>query len=98
MSLWGKLFGTRKDGGLSQIAKNYQRALAYLDRCGPFDEAKLRETNRIAGGQLTEADIQRFLRSAPMMLPVNGKGGGMEAVKEEMRKSLAEGIKVFGSL
>jgi hypothetical protein len=98
MSFWGKLFGRRDDGGLSQIVKKYQRALTFLDRCGPFDEAKLREANRIAGGHLTEDDIQRFVRSAPMMLPTDGKRGGMEGVREELRKSLKEGINVFGSL
>jgi hypothetical protein len=82
----------------SQRAKKYRKALTYLDSCGPFNEEKLREANRIAGDTLTEADIQRFVRTAPLIMASGGKKGGMESVREELRKSLVEGIEVFGSL
>jgi hypothetical protein len=82
----------------SQRAKKYNKALAYLDHCGPFDEEKLRKANNIAGTPLTEADIQKLIRTAPLMLTYGGKSGGMEGVKEELRKSLQEGLDIFSSL
>jgi hypothetical protein len=82
----------------SQRAKSYRRALEYLDRCAHFGESQLREANRIAGSPLTEEDIQRFLHTAGDVLPTSRSPGGMEFVRQEMRKSLAEGIEVFGSL
>src|SRR5262249_51336435 len=82
----------------SDRAKNYRRALDYLNRCTTFNESSLREANKIAGSPLTEEDIRRFLRNAADVLPSSRSPGGMAFVKEEMRKSLAEGIEVFGSL
>lgn len=82
----------------SQLAKKYRQALAYLDSCGEFNEQKLREVNHIAGGQLTEADIQDFLQKAPLIMSYDGQSGGMEGVREELRKSYMEGVVVFGSL
>ena len=82
----------------AQLAKHYRQAIAYLDRCGEFNEQKLREVNRIAGGQLREGDIQDFVRKAPLMMSFGGQRGGMEGVREELRKTYMEGIAVFGSL
>jgi hypothetical protein len=93
-----RLFGTRVESSLSQRANNYRKAVKYLDSCGPFNEEKLREANRIAGNPLTEDDVHRFVQTAPSMLSTGGKRGGMEGVRDEMRKSLTEGIAVFGSL
>ena len=82
----------------SQRTNSYRQALDYLDGCPNFNESQLREANRIAGSPLMEEDIQRFLRTAGDILPNSRNPGGMAFVKEELRKSLAEGIEVFGSL
>ena len=68
---------------------NYKRALAYLDSCGSFDERKLRETNRIAGGLLSESDIRMLIGQAQMIMPTAGEPGGMEYVKGQVRQNLA---------
>ena len=86
------------DLSASQRAKRYRKALAYLDSCGSFTEEKLRKANQLAGDPLTQADIQHLVRSASQMISTDGKRGGMEGAKDELRASLEEGIAVFGSL
>lgn len=81
-----------------EIAGNYQRALDYLDGCADFGETELREANRLAGSPLREADILQMLSGGPLVLSREGKPGGMNFVKAQMRESLLEGIGVFDSL
>jgi len=77
---------------IANLISNYRQALAYLDTCGPFNEEKLREANRIAGNPNPEEDIQRLVRLAPMTFD------GMEGVRIKMRDSFEQGIKLLETL
>ncbi len=74
------------------MLEQYRAGLSYLNRCGPFDEAKFREFNRITGEPFSEADIQTQLRNARGMIM------GMEEVKNALHASMAEGIRTFEKL
>jgi len=71
------------------ILDRYRASLRYLDSCGPFDEAKLREFNRISGDMLSEADLQKQLASSQLIL------GGMEQIRKLLRQNVAEAIGAF---
>jgi len=97
MGLFEKLFGKKetRDGKAAsprQLAKWYREGLTYLDHCGPLDEAKFSELNRITGGMLSESQIRNFIVQSTMML------GGMDAVKNTLRETLKKGITTFESL
>jgi hypothetical protein len=77
---------------------DYKRALAYLDSCGPFDEQKLREVNRIAGNPLSEREIQTMLSAAVFMMATPTRPGGMESVRAHVRESLVTFIQMTGKL
>jgi hypothetical protein len=110
MSFWKKLFGgsshtatttTARDGKAAsprELTKWYREALIYLDRCGTLDEAKLREVNRISGGMFSESELRNFVEQSQMMLPISGKPGGMDALKQTLRTTMKEAISTFGSL
>jgi hypothetical protein len=77
---------------------DYKRALAYLDSCGPFDERKFREANRIAGGLLSESDVQMMLAQSQMIMPSAGRPGGMDFIKAQVRENLATLIQMAGRM
>ena len=81
-----------KPGKSAKILEQYREGLAYLDSCGPFDEAKFREFNRIIGNRFSENDIQSQLRNASMMTD------GMEGVRAAVRSAVAEAIGTFEQL
>ena len=88
--------GSGGGSGVLQMAKetleNYKKALAYLDTCGPLDEAKFREMNRLAGSKFTEPDIQGFLGQAKLVI------GGLETMRPSLRDTFQEGIRAFGEV
>lgn len=107
MSWWKKLFGDRDEtqsssGSRTQPTGNpvtdYKNALAYLDRCGSFNEQKLREVNRIAGSMLSESDIQMMLGQAQMIMPSANEPGGMDYIKSSIREQLVTFINMTGRL
>ncbi len=77
---------------------DYKRALAYLDACGPFDEQKLREMNRIAGNMLSESTIRELLNQARMIMPNATDSGGMEFIKASVREQMVTFIQMTGKL
>ena len=77
---------------------DYKRALAYLDSCGSFDERKFREANRIAGGLLSESDIQMMLAQSQMIMPSAGEPGGMDFIKAQVRENLETLIQMAGKM
>ena len=81
-----------------QLAKWYREGLMYLDRCGPLDEAKLSEFNRMIGGMFSESEIRNFIAQSAMILPSERSQGGTDAVKNGLRETLKEGITTFESL
>jgi len=97
------LFGKKqiRDGKAAkprQLAEWYREGLSYLDHCGTLDETKFNELNRIIGGMFSESQIQNFISQSAFMLPIGGKRGGMESVKDLIRENLKQGIATFGSL
>ncbi|MCL2107677.1 MAG: hypothetical protein FWH26_11565 [Oscillospiraceae bacterium] len=83
------MFGS---GKTTTILDRYREALSYLDRCGPFDEAKFREFNRLTGNMFSEADVQNQLRNAQLMI------GGMAEVQKILRSNMVEAIGTFETL
>lgn len=103
MGFFDRLFGKKetRDGKAAsprQLAKWYREGLTYLDRCGPLDEAKFSELNRITGGMFSESQIRNFIAQSAMMLPSERDHGGMDAVKNLIRETLKEGVTMFESL
>ena len=81
-----------KPAAKKSILTQYREGLAYLDSCGPFNEAKFREFNRITGNRFSEADIQTQRRNASMMID------GMEGVRKAVRSSMVEAVSTFEML
>jgi hypothetical protein len=81
-----------------QRAENYKKALKYLDTCGTLDYGKFSEINKIAGYPFTEEQIRQQIAQSDFMLPIGGKPGGMEALKQIIRETLVQGESTFGSL
>lgn len=75
--------------GRPNIMERYLKALAYLTGCGPFDETKFREMNRLAGGIFTEEEMQKQIAQANMTI------GGMDGLKIILIKTLTEAIDTF---
>ena len=71
------------------ILERYRAARAYLDTCGPYDEEKLREMNRLSGNMFSEEDIRSQLAKSELMI------GGMDALKKVHYDSLTESITAF---
>jgi hypothetical protein len=71
------------------ILDQYRLGLSYLDGCGVFDEGKFREFNRITGNRFSEADMEKQLGNARMMLR------GMEDLKQALRGTMLEAIQAF---
>ena len=77
---------------------SYKQALSYIDTCGPFDERKLREVNRIIGSMMSEQDIQMLLQQAQMIMPTASEPGGMEFIRLSVREQIKTYIDLVGHL
>ena len=54
--------------------------------------------NRLAGGLFLDSELQRLVDQAWYILPIDGKPGGMDALKGQLLGTLKEGAETFGSL
>lgn len=78
--------------------QDYKNALVFLNTCGPFDEQKLRETNRCAGGVMSESELQMMVRQAEIIMPTASEPGGMEFIRQQIREQLEDFLKISGKL
>jgi len=60
--------------------------------------SNLKEVNRLAGGLFLDSELQRLVDQAWYILPIDGKPGGMDALKGQLLGTLKEGAETFGSL
>ena len=75
--------------GKKTILDKYREGLAYLNSCGPFDESKFREFNRLTGNRFSEQDQQ--IRAMIAL-------GGTEELRSTLRSTMTEAIAAFEKL
>jgi hypothetical protein len=78
--------------------KNYKDALKYLEECGVLTLDKFLRINQMSGIDAPESKLLSIWEQADYMLPVGGKPGGTEALRQIMREQLIEGIATFEAL
>jgi hypothetical protein len=76
----------------------YKQALKFLDESTQLNAEVLQEANRIAGCPFSPLDMQRNIEQSAFMMPAGGQPGGLEALRDRMRSTLAEGIKTYDAL
>jgi len=85
---------------LRELADNYRRAIAYMDNCREWTLEALLETNRISGGNMSEAQCRQTWQDARFIFPdsEDKHPGGTESLRYTMRSTLMEAISTFEGL
>ena len=79
-------------------ATKYKQALKYLDEAEQLNAEVLQEANRIAGSPFSSSEMQSSIDQSALMLPIGGRPGGLEALRDMFRSTLVEGIRTFDAL
>ena len=84
--------GKEMAADMAQRAKNYKRALKYLDSCKHFTYKDLLETNKIAGNIMSESKLKQMWGMSKKTME------GSEGHRQILRNTLIEGITTFESV
>ena len=83
---------------VKQRISQYEKGLKFLQKCGTFDLKKFRELNGIIGNMYSEADMERQLEDFKSVIPLHGRRGGPDGLKDLLMDTLNKGISTFSEL